>query len=232
MHLDHYFGLLEQALQGDQSSASAAFTPASRLQYYPDSIRERFIEALNGIFPCCRRLVGDDCWWSLLGRYLKGQTVENSDLSVLGRDLAEFIKTTPLRDQLPYFSEMAQFEWLWFQCFHGKTGSSHRVISRQADQILQRNQTLQLMSSRYPLAHIWEMCQTEYQGDFQVPSGEETYYFAFISLDQQVQVKGLTLEGFKLLEALQVPTAIKNFPRNLHEIVYTLQQHDLLESTI
>lgn len=228
MKLAQYNHAMQRVLEGDHQS-STLFTASSCPDYYMKSIQQRYVEALDACYPACRRLVGDPCWYGLLHQYLRDRQVSTADLSELGRQLSDFILTTPLHQQLVYFADLARFEWCWFRCFHGDTRSTSEPGFIAATSSIQSAADLQLLESAYPLASIWEMCQAEYEGDFQLPPEDRTYHFAFISCDERVQVKGVTKAGFELLQGLRQPTLITSFDHEGRALIDELQQHQLLE---
>lgn len=152
MKLAEYEYCMSQALAGNLRDLEKSVLPNAQFQHYLRSIQENTFRALDACFPCCRRLIGDDCWYGLLQQYLPQQQATHADLSHLGKNLAEFIQTTPLHEQLAYLSDMATFEWQWYQCFHGPLGNE------------------KTLTSNFALARLWEMCQPEYTGDFQLPA--------------------------------------------------------------
>lgn len=77
----------------------------ARFQIYRDAYRLRLTEALAADFPALQRLLGEEVFAELAGRYAEAKPPWHYSIRWAGAGLAEF-----LRDR-PDLSDMAAFEW-------------------------------------------------------------------------------------------------------------------------
>lgn len=168
MKLADAYNALQQQLQ--QPSASATFVSSSHLKQYQQSIEQGMIAALSAIYPCVIKLIGNDCWQSLLPNYISQQAATSADISHIGAELPQYLSTSPIIQQVHYLAEVAKYEWQWYLCFHGDVGNSRFV------------------QSSYPLLDIWQMCQAEYAGDYQLNHQRDHYSYKLVSDGKSVLV--------------------------------------------
>lgn len=133
-----------------------------RLAVYRNNSRIAHTEALAGIYPAVRQLVGEAFFETMAERYEPSHPSTSGDLREYGAALARFLSTFEPVAQLPYLADVARLEWAWHECFHAATASPMTPSDLIAlGSALQGNTRLalipaaRLLASAYPVADIW-----------------------------------------------------------------------------
>lgn len=169
MQFAEYEKMMTSLLKGE--SATDVFTQTSQFKRYQDSILQMQRDCFATIFPCVKQLVGEECWLQTIDVFIDQHNHKSADISVLGQDFAAFIAHSHLLASAPYLAQMADFEWQWYCCFHDKVGNRRQL------------------QANYPLTQLWQMCQKNYAGDYQLNHEYDNYHFKFYNNGQAVEVE-------------------------------------------
>lgn len=145
-----------------------AVDPELRLQIYRDSSLGARLKALSKVFNGTARMVGEQFFAQMATEFLKQQPSRQLTADAQGQQFPEFIATYTAAASVPYLSDLAQFEWLWYHVFHGAPNIP------------------QYMQSNYPVTQIWEMCQPEYKGDFVLTDLAEPLHVMLVQREQRI----------------------------------------------
>ncbi len=158
---------------------AGARSSAEQLAVYRDSVLGGLTKALAGIYPVCRRLVGERFFDAMAGRFIVQSPSCSPDLNDYGGELAEFIAGFPPAASLPYLPDVARLEWAWHRAFNSadRLGIDLQALAEigeaRREHILFRLAiSATLMASSYPIHRIWEVNQDGYQGDGSVDLDE------------------------------------------------------------
>ena len=135
---------------------------AARLRVYRHHVFESLATALAATFPTVQAVVGADFFRSLACAYVGQSLPEQPVLSDFGSGFAAFIADhAPARD-LPYLADTARLDWALTVAFHAPADARLRaadlaVLGAEALPLLHLDLApgASLVSSRYPLDHIW-----------------------------------------------------------------------------
>lgn len=152
-----------------------------RLQIYRDSSLNGRLKALRNIFHSSERMVGEQFFAQMATEFLK-QPSQYLTADAQGEQFPDFIANYSAATTLPYLSDLAKLEWLWYQVFH-----SH-------------NNAVRFMQSNYPVTQLWEMCQAEYCGDFVVQDLSEPLKVMLIQREQRIHMRHVTQEEWDTLQ--------------------------------
>lgn len=118
-----------------------------RLAIYQTSILASRTAALSRLFPCCKKIVGDDYWQFLISAFIKKYPSKEADITASGADLSEFMTLHEVHTHVPYLADMAHLEWAWHLCFHEAKGEYY-------------------LKSYYPLDKLWAFCHAPQDATF------------------------------------------------------------------
>jgi len=143
-----------------------------RLAIYRNNTQLGLIEALRDGYPVVNRLVGNDFFNHLAAGYIRHYPPKSGCLLSFGGQFADFIADFQAVRNLPYLADTARLEWLWHEAFHEADGSELE-IAKLTDVapdlygalVFVLQPSARFLASGYPVRHIWQLNQADYQGD-------------------------------------------------------------------
>lgn len=175
-------GRFAQALNGAgaQETCPDLFVGAEhdvvrRLAVYRGNLMGTSCQALAAAYPVIVRVVGAEFFEAMARAYLAHSPSASGDLNQYGGALPAFLEAfAPVRE-LAYLPDLARLEWAVHRAHYGADSAGldlTRLASvteaQQPSLRLKLNPLCALLVSRYPLARIWEIHQTDYAGEFSV----------------------------------------------------------------
>jgi len=153
-----------------------------RLGIYRGNLHANWSKALAGAYPIVRKIVGEDFFEGMSRAYAKTHPSTSGNLNNYGRRLADFIEHFPHTTDLPYLPDVARMEWFAHLAYYAADAAPGKLPpdTLQADKLdalrLDVAPGCAILSSRWPLARIWETHQDDYDGDIAVgfDTGPET----------------------------------------------------------
>jgi hypothetical protein len=92
--------------------------PKEVINVYRQDYFARLSEALGETFGAVWAVLGDDDFHQLCRDYIKQHPSIFKDLGHYGNLLALYLKQTPHHEDFPWISDLAQFEWDFWEIFH------------------------------------------------------------------------------------------------------------------
>lgn len=208
------------------------------LVVYRESIKINRQKALTQQFPCCSKLVGDDYWQMLAENFIEQYSSRHQAIHEDAPLFIHFLEKHEIKTTVPYLVDMAELEWAWYQVFHGPNNESasyadlqQELATHENHAVFRRAHGLQLLRSAYPLHQIWEMCQPEYEGDYQYQQEQDRYFFAIVQKKGAIYIQSITETMFHVLSELTQPLSLATIVRK-HAIddatFFSLYQRGLL----
>ena len=143
-----------------------------RLHIYRDSILSNKINSLASIYNVCKRLVGEEFFAAMAENYCLQTKATDPDLNNYGASFADFIADFPPAAGLPYLSDVAKLEWAWHLAFNGPAAGQldFSVLASLPEEDLAKlcieiPENCSLLQSKYPIMKIWQVNQTDFDGD-------------------------------------------------------------------
>ena len=156
-------------IAGDATRARA------RLAIYRGNVGANAALALVATYPIVRKLIGAEFFDGLAHAYCRDHPSASGDLNELGEHLANFVKTFPPAQTLPYLPDVARMEWLAHRAHYAANHAPldlGRLASIREDDYPRLQLTLHpavaTLKSAYPLFRIWEVHQDDYGGEIAV----------------------------------------------------------------
>ena len=138
------------------------------LEVYRNNLRVGFEQALALEFPVLERLVGIDCFRQLARDYHTQHPSHSGDLHHVGESFADFLASRFADTEYQYLADVAELEWA---CELVSIAADDAPLpadalatvdaDRYADLHLLRRAASRLVSSAFPVSHIWEANQRD-----------------------------------------------------------------------
>ena len=185
------------------------FPAAQHLQVYRNNVVEGLTGALRAVYPVVEKLVGDGFFRYAAYAYLGAHRPRSGNLHDFGDAFAGFLACFTPAAGLTYLPDVARLEWAWHQAFHAADASAFD-FARLGAVPAERHETLHfvlhpsacLLSSEFPIVHIFEINQEGYGGDTRVDLAESGVCALVIRRGLTVYVEPLAVGEAGLLTAL------------------------------
>lgn len=146
-----------QHVQGDDT-----LNAEQRLGIYSGSVHGILTQALGQTFPVCKSLVGDKFFDNMTKLFIDKYPPTTTVFAEYGNDLPLFLSTfDPVKD-IPYFVDMARFEWARQVVYHNQnlqTIDFNKLAEvseeQQASLTFKLTKTLHLIQSDFRIDDIW-----------------------------------------------------------------------------
>jgi hypothetical protein len=165
-------------------------------------------DAIADMYPVVKRLVGDQAFRILATAYVRNYPPRDRTLLLYGESFADFLETIPDLSELPYLSDVARLEFAWTAAYHAADEQAllaEQIARLSAEAIsglqLQPHNSMQLLSSDYPIQRIWMVNQDDPQDDV-ISLDEGGCCLAVIRPQSSVEVRLLSKGEFELLSHL------------------------------
>jgi len=154
---------------------AAGISPAVRLGFYRTNVFENYRKALSVTYAAVQKLIGRGLFDALAHDYTMCYFSRSGDVGAHGAHFAEFVARHTVARQLPYLADVARLEWCLEESFN-EAGSAPLSVQRLSavppelcDQLrFMLAPASRLISSRYPIDRIWQICQPDHAGDEQI----------------------------------------------------------------
>ena len=155
--------------------AGDAALVAQRLAIYRGNVLASAIKALSATFPVIQKVVGVEFFEGLVRAYLRARPSTSGDLTDYGDRWPAFVAEFPHTQSLPYLPDLARLEWAVHRAYGAAdatpldaTGLAAVPPERQSDIRFAWAPGTAVVESRFPLARIWALHQSDYAGEFEV----------------------------------------------------------------
>jgi hypothetical protein len=182
--------------------------PADRhFQVYRNNVFENLTAALKAVYPVTGRLVGEGFFRYAAATYIALHPPHCGNLHDFGGEFAGFLANFPPARELVYLPDVARLEWAWHQSFHAADSAPLALTAlatippeQYANLKFTLHPSVRLVSSPYPVLHIWQVNQEEYQGNQDVNLGEGGARLLVIRR-RQVEIEPLGEGDYALLSS-------------------------------
>ena len=180
----------------------------SRLNIYRQTIFHSLENALRTSYPVIVKLVGDDFFRFLAQQYIQQYSSVSGDLSRYGDVFFQLLQSLPETAELPYLADVAQLEWYVQLAENSRDTTPFPIETLIAvapehypDLQFFLHPSVNLLSSLYPIADIWQANQRDGDGVVELYTGE--YYYLIYRVDYQVTVTSVNADQWAFLTAIQ-----------------------------
>jgi len=146
-----------------------------RLAIYRANAAVTAARALGAAYPVVRQVVGDAFFDRLAQACQRHVPSTSGDLFDYGAEFAGFVAEFPHTRSLPYLPDLARLEWAVHRA-HGaadardwdRQGLAHVAPAQQTAIRLAWAAGTAVVASAYPIARIWQIHQSDFEGAFEV----------------------------------------------------------------
>lgn len=192
-----------------QSICEVGLSGVRRLGIYQHSVTNGLRDALAGVFEVVEKLVGTEYFAYVADHYVRSHPSTSGNVHDFGKTFPDYLETFPGLDVLPYLPDVARLEWAYHAAFHSPVGSMLNInkLSQVAESKYDELNFLlspacYLLHSNYPVLHIWQVNQNNYDGDDSVNLDEGGVDLAVVREGKQIVFHSLKPADFVLLKKL------------------------------
>ncbi|MEM9429201.1 MAG: DNA-binding domain-containing protein [Pseudomonadota bacterium] len=153
---------LAGALLAPGTPAPAAVADAHRFNVYRNNVVVGLIDAVAATYPAVLALVGEAFFRAAARAFVLENPPRSPIMIDYGGAFPGWIAAFPPAASVPYLSDVARLEWAWTRAYNAADAPpldlAHLVEIPPDELALARvtlHPSLQLMSSRYPIASLW-----------------------------------------------------------------------------
>lgn len=153
--------LLDVIWSDDLSSNLHGFS-AQGISIYRRNLLANAQRALSITFPTVFKLLDSDVSADLVKQFQQASPPDKGDWGQWGDKFADFIMTTDINDDYPFLADCSALDWYFHCALHGgdqaldQTSLQLLGTCEPAQLVIIFNQNVQLLSSRYPIADIFD----------------------------------------------------------------------------
>jgi len=158
--------VLDDRLEVTARIRPGRFPAEQHLQIYRHQVTDTLTAALASIYPVIEKLVDPGFFGYAAHKYLRGHYPRSANLHDFGDAFAEFLETFAPAASEPYLADVARLEWAWHRAFHAAEAVAFNPSSLAAVPADQQpflhfvlHPSAHLVTSRYPIIHIFEVNQ-------------------------------------------------------------------------
>jgi hypothetical protein len=192
-----------------QTIRGTGLSGARRLGIYQHSVSNGLRDALGGVFEVVNKLVGDKFFAHVAERYVRDHPSTSGNVHDFGGDFPTYLKTFLGLETLPYLPDVARLEWAYHTAFHSPVGEMlnidklTQVPASKYDQLtLLLSPACYLLHSDFPVFHIWQVNQENYEDDELVSLEEGGVDLAILREGKQIAFHSIMPGAFAMLKAI------------------------------
>ncbi len=176
------------------------------LEIYRESIIAGLARSLTEIYPVCVKLIGLESFSLLAYRYSENYPSSSPSLINYGQKFSAFLNSIPqMGVALPYFPDVAALELLVHNAYYASSGSDIDLFrfnqltpSKQSKVVFDLTPSFGLVSSEFPIKHIWEVSQDGADDEI-VSLDEGADFLAVHRFGNEVRIESLSAELYLFL---------------------------------
>ncbi len=178
-----------------------------RLSVYAAGYIARTHDGLLEAFQAVCNLVGADYFHDLVKDYVRQYPSKTYNLSLIGKNLPEFLETSPLKQTFPFLPDLARLEWLIVESFHAfdekpvdQSEFSKVPVEEWEAAKFKFQPSVRLFESNWQIADIWK-ARRKLEGT-KLNIQKTIQRVLIFRRDFQVQIETLEALQFSLYERL------------------------------
>lgn len=147
-------------------------TLAECLAIYRNNVIGNLSRTLMSIYPVCCQLVGENFFEATALKFINRFPCLSPDLGDYGEEFPDFLVNFEPVKNLPYLPDVARLEWHWHRVFCGEDtrGLDFQALGeipqeKWGELIFYLPKNSVFLESVYPIHRIWQVNQSDYEGD-------------------------------------------------------------------
>ncbi len=168
---------------GDKSKMSSLLISLTKipkeksLDLYRNNYLSSLIESLSDTFSACKILFGDEMFQNISFEYCNTVSSRHPNLSRYGENFPSFIKDLTISNEIPFLSDLTQYEWILKETILGEYDCSEvsfEQIDIKGNHKLALKDHATLYQSCFPISEIWQSLISD--SDKEIPEGDQFQY--------------------------------------------------------
>jgi hypothetical protein len=237
-------GVAAAIMSGDPAAlaglgiVAGTMSPAARMDIYRSNVFGNYRKALATTFPVVRRLVGAAFFNAAIDAYVRAHPSTRGDVNRYGDDLARFLAAYEPARTLAYLPDIARLESAIDQAAIAADAppfdlAALAALAEEAHADLQfvLHPSVQLIASDYPILHIWQINQPDFEGPAEVDLGEGGDSLVVVRGERGVDLERLNpgeaalLDGFAAGKTLAVAATLATEAEHSFDLSAALRRH-------
>jgi hypothetical protein len=189
----------------------ACLSKEQALNIYHQGVKRKSLNILKGIYPVCQQILGSELFDNLATDYARYSPPESADFSRFAAAFVEFIAEYCLPSEFAVVVQIARLEWEIYLLLR-----EYNSPELDLEALAQVDATTQgelffylptgalLLQSNYPLDEIMKVNQPDYQGECQIETKSEEFYFLVWRAKWGICIDRLTWEEWLVLQRIQM----------------------------
>ncbi len=180
-----------------------------RIEIYRHNVFSTLAGALSDLYPVTEKIVGAPFFFRLAEEFIRATPSRSGDLNMFGGEWPEFLRVHADAIHLPYLPDVAQLEWAWHRAFHAADHAAFDIsrlglVPPEQHALLRfvLNSSATFILSPHPIARIWKVNQTEFEGDMKVDWTKPGDLVLIARDDLEIKIQSLSRAHFDFLRAL------------------------------
>ena len=153
---------LEDPVPADVVGPAPGKKAVKRFGVYRNNVLSGLIEAMAGIYPVVRDLVGEEFFNATCSIYIREHPPRSKLLIAYGDAFADFLEAFPPAAELPYLADVARLERAWLDAYHAADEKLFDPSDLQSippeqlgDVTFTFHPSAKLLRSEHPVFSIW-----------------------------------------------------------------------------
>jgi len=151
------------------------YSAATAVDIYRNNYFGNLHDALAGVYPVIKQLVGDDFFRFMARKFAACFPSRGGNLHHYGEELAEFLTTFAAARTLPYLADVAALEWACHAAYFAQDAAEFEMFKLaeiSSDDYphlqLKLHPACRVLRSRFPIVQIWQAHQPGKSCDFHI----------------------------------------------------------------
>jgi hypothetical protein len=217
---------------------AGTMSPAARIDIYRRNVFGNYRKALATTFPVVRQLVGAAFFNAAADAYVRAHPSTRGDVNRYGDDLARFLAAYEPARTLAYLPDIARLEWAIDQAAIAADAppfdlAALAALPEKAHAGLRfvLHPSAQVVESHYPILHIWQVNQPDFEGPAEVDLREGGDSLLIVRGERGVDLERLKpgeaalLDGFAAGETLALAADLATEAEPSFDLPAALRRH-------
>ena len=177
--------------------------PEARLRIYRNHAFLSLTEALKATFPVICRLVDERFFCYAANEYIREVMPSRPCLAEYGGSFPNFLATFPACRNLVYLADVARLEWAINLAMHAEEAEpADRSALARPDLKLTLHPSLRLVSSQWPIEHIWHANQPDADPETVISLDSGAARLMVYRRSDRVVITGIEERTYAFLDAI------------------------------
>lgn len=192
----------------------SSLSEKSCCEIYKRGYKARLIESLGVTFEATWWVLGDDDFMRLASDFISSNLSKNFDLADYGSDFPKYLLRDSITSEIPFISELANFEWRFKNIFHSvniRENGKNLLMSLQSDPsvTISLQKSCELWHSNYSIYEIWKRRGEDVTTISQIDWSEKESLILY-KAEHKIYIKNLNKFDYILLRFFEEKSTLES----------------------